>query len=77
MKEPLDKLFEQARMESANWVGSKPGTTVTYDELEKFAELIAQRCIEQCWTVSELESKGWVVSECSKRIRKHFGINDD
>jgi len=41
---------------------------------KKFAELIIERCIEQCWTVSELESSGYVVSECSKRVRKHFGI---
>jgi hypothetical protein len=43
---------------------------------EKFAELIVAECIAQCWTVSELESKGFVVSECSKRIRKHFGVEE-
>jgi len=41
---------------------------------KKFAELLIQECIEQCWTVSELESNGYVVSECSKKIRKHFGV---
>jgi len=45
-------------------------------DLEKFAELIVKECITQCWTVSELESKGFVVSECSKRIRKHFGVEE-
>jgi hypothetical protein len=43
---------------------------------EKFAQLIVRECIAQCWTVSELESKGSVVSECSKRIRKHFGVEE-
>lgn len=43
-------------------------------ELEKFAELIVAECISQCWTVSELEHKGNVISECSKRMRKHFGV---
>jgi hypothetical protein len=43
---------------------------------QKFAELIAEECIAQCWTVSELESNGYVVSECSKRIRKHFGVEE-
>jgi hypothetical protein len=43
-------------------------------DLEKFAELIVRECVAQCWTVSESESKGSVVSECSKRIRKHFGL---
>ena len=42
--------------------------------LEKFAELIIEECIAQCWTVSELEHNGYVVSECSKRVRKHFGV---
>jgi hypothetical protein len=44
------------------------------DGLQKFAELIVEECVAQCWTVSELESRGSVVSECSKRIRKHFGV---
>lgn len=43
-------------------------------KLEKFAELIVQECVSQCWTVSESEHKGYVVSECSKRMRKHFGV---
>jgi hypothetical protein len=41
---------------------------------QKFAELIIEECTSQCWTVSELEYKGDVVYECSKRIRKHFGV---
>lgn len=41
---------------------------------EEYARLIVQECISQCWTVSELESKGFVVSECAKRIRNHFGV---
>ena len=44
--------------------------------LEKFAELIVEECVAQCWTVSELEHKGQVLSECSKRIRKHFGVEE-
>jgi hypothetical protein len=43
---------------------------------KKFAELIVEECIAQCWTVSELESNGYVVSECSKKIRKHFGVEE-
>ncbi len=42
--------------------------------IERFAELIIEECAAQCWTVSELESKGFVVNECTKRIRKHFGV---
>jgi hypothetical protein len=46
------------------------------DELEKFAELIVQECVAQCWTVSEMEHKGDVIFECSKRMRKHFGVEE-
>ena len=42
-----------------------------YDQ--KFAELIINECIEQCWSVSELEHQSAVV-ECVTRIKKHFGI---
>lgn len=49
-----------------------------YDKIKEIqyrtAELIVAECISQCWTVSEMEHKGDVVSECSKRMRKHFGV---
>lgn len=44
--------------------------------MEFFAELIISECAAQCWTVSELESRGFVVSECTKRMRKHFGVEE-
>jgi hypothetical protein len=43
-------------------------------DYKKFAELIVEECVAQCWSVSEMEYKGDVVSECSKRMRKHFGV---
>jgi|LakMenE01Jun11ns_1017448.scaffolds.fasta_scaffold9959551_18 hypothetical protein len=43
-----------------------------YDQ--KFAELIINECIAQCNSVSKLEHQGYVVSECIKRIKTHFGI---
>ena len=53
---------------------------LNYKELDafltKFAELIIEECVAQCWTVSEMEHKGNVISECSKRIRKHFGVEE-
>lgn len=42
---------------------------------QKFAELIVEECVAQCWTVSAIEHKGTVISECSKRMRKHFGVD--
>jgi hypothetical protein len=52
-----------------------PYSSVMID-LERFAELIVEECVSQCWSVSELEHKGRVLSECSKRMRKHFGVEE-
>ena len=43
MNERIKELFDQAKVECFN-MGSKTATTVGYDELEKFAELIVQEC---------------------------------
>ena len=61
------------------WIkAAREDSSETWDSQEqfikRFAELIVRECVEQCWTVSELESKGSVVNECAKRIRKHFGV---
>jgi hypothetical protein len=73
MNERIDELAEQCRIETYGINGEL--LEFGFDA-EKFAELIVKECITQCWTVSELESKGFVVSECSKRIRKHFGVEE-
>lgn len=67
MNERIMKLAEQAGFDLGNGQSYK---------VENFAELIVQECAQQCWTVSELESKGFVVSECAKKIRKHFGVEE-
>jgi hypothetical protein len=71
MNERIKELAEQAGMH--DFVLEAMGIG---EEFEKFAELIVRECIAQCWTVSELESNGYVVSECSKKIRKHFGVEE-
>jgi len=65
MNEHTQKLLEQATYYILG---------VPLVDQKKFAELIVEECIAQCWTVSELESNGYVISECSKKIRKHFGV---
>ena len=67
MNEHTQKLLEQATYYILG---------VRLVDQKKFAELIVEECIAQCWAVSELESKGYVVSECSKKIRKHFGVEE-
>ena len=51
--ERIRELAEQAKAESNQWLGSKPAITVTHDELEKFAELIAAEEREACAKVCE------------------------
>ena len=70
MNERIKELAEQAKAESSQWLGSKPATTITYDELEKFAELIVRECVEVVkWTPSQFPNDEYV-----KNIQEHFGI---
>ena len=72
MNERIRELIKQATTKG-EWSCVNNRYMEEFDK-EKFAELIVEECIAQCWTVSELESNGYVVSECSKKIRKHFGV---
>jgi len=80
MNERIRKLAEQAGFETDRGplIGPTPyikvGGLCVGVPLEKFAELLVEECVAQCWTVSESESRGSVVSECAKQIRKHFGV---
>ena len=66
MNEQIRKLLEQAKTESSQWLGSKPATTITYDELEKFAELIVGECAEFC------DSKNSKL--LGTMMKEHFGV---
>ena len=85
MNERIRKLAEQAKTESSQWLGSKPATTITYDELEKFAELIIRECARvaaqtTCPYDDEDARKTfghtWDVAciEAARDIKKHFGV---
>lgn len=77
MNKLIQELAEQAGFYVANGKIYIPSTSEEITTCQKkFAELIVQECAQQCWTVSELESKGFVVSECAKKIRKHFGVEE-
>ena len=81
MNERIEQLLEQARAECFRF-GSKPATTVGYDELEKFAELIVRECLAQADTLRDsFESEGedqqslgaaWV----GLAIARHFGVKE-
>ncbi len=64
MNELIEKLFDQAKVECFK-MGSKPATTVGYDELERFAELIVKEC-------AEIADKGW--ADPGHQIKQHFEV---
>jgi hypothetical protein len=70
MNERIEQLLEQARAECFRF-GSKPATTVGYDELEKFAELIVRECAEVGNSGDPLQDGG-----IARMIKQHFGIEE-
>ena len=70
MNERIKLLAEQAKAESNQWLGSKPAITITYDELEKFAELIVRECANR---IDYWESRQ---GEHSDDLLKHFGVGE-
>jgi hypothetical protein len=79
MNERIRELAEQAKAESSQWLGSKPATTITYDELEKFAQLIVRECIS---IVDDAERGGsndiWdnAVKFIRRDLQEHFGVKE-
>ena len=79
MNERIRELAEQAKAESSQWLGSKPAITITYDEFEKFAELIVRECANQCdLLLNHKMSSEWArgTHDCSKAIKQHFGVEE-
>ena len=66
MNERIRQLAEQAKTESSQWLGSKPAITMTYDELEKFAELIVRECANYAFSDDQEH----------KAMLKHFGVEE-
>ena len=76
MNERIKLLAEQAKAESSQWLGSKPAITITYDTLEKFAELIVRDCCEVLeQTQDALDRQKWPTPRgCTEYIKEHFSI---
>ena len=72
MNERIKEIAEQAKAESSQWLGSKPAITITYDELEKFAELIVQECQDR--VEHYIRDCGEIGSLPDTVIMKHFGV---
>jgi hypothetical protein len=71
MSERILDLLDQARKECFR-LGSKPATTVGYDELEKFAKLIIEQCgiVGDNWVDNEDDGKNRI----SDKFKEHFGV---
>lgn len=70
MNKRIQELVIQAKVESSQWLGCKPATTITYDELEKFAQLIVQECINALHD-NELWNR-----DISTTLNEHFGVTE-
>jgi hypothetical protein len=73
MNERIKLLAEQAKAESSQWLGSKPATTITYDELEKFAKLIIQECADYIRTNYD----NWDAEPLAFNMERDYGLHGD
>ena len=70
MNEKIKALLVQAKTQVEHGEGCYPATTVRYDALEKFAELIVKECAHVA-----LMSNGNNLHVCDL-IKKHFGVRE-
>jgi hypothetical protein len=74
MNERIKELADETGVKYSLWVGSKPATYMTYDELEKFAELIVKECAH---AIAQHNAKSYQVSQpfsIEQVLTKHFGV---
>jgi hypothetical protein len=76
MNERIKLLAEQAGVKYSLWVGSKPAAYMTYDELEKFAEML----VEECARIGELKEQGYEEYDPDLSVgwymKQHFGVEE-
>ena len=88
MKEQIQKLAEQANIKygaAVDYFYSPATDGVTRQDMEKFAELIVQECVNCCDEVDRL-NKSFIQcydfdpqngpEECIQAIKEHFGVTD-
>jgi hypothetical protein len=56
MNERIKELADETGIKYSLWVGSKPATYITYDELEKFAALVRADEREECAKVADRQN---------------------
>jgi len=74
MNERIKELADEAGVKYSLWVGSKPATYMTYDELEKFAELIVEECLDIVNRHEYSYHEADPLWETAQLIKEHFGV---
>ena len=86
MNERIRELAEQAGLKIKYWKTNPPTPMqilADYEQVDKFAELIVQECIEQCnkkdprpdrYSDWEEFAESRKVRECITSIKEHFGV---
>lgn len=84
MNKLANELFVQARVECFR-LGVRPATTIAYDELDKFVELIVKECAGIATDLSKLYDRKDVgfdvgysmgTARAAEHIRLHFGVEE-
>ena len=70
MNEKIKGLLEQAKKQVEHGEGCYPATTVRYDALEKFAELIVRRVISVYNDTDTFKTSAYD----DRRVLEYFGI---
>ena len=75
MNKQIKSLLEQAKTQVEHGEGCYPATTVRYDALEKFAELIVRECVDiiSPYTV-RMNKPGESYLHPIQEIKEHFGV---
>ena len=74
MNERIKQLADEAGVKYSLWVGSKPATYMTYDELEKFAELIVRECLDIVNRHEYSYHEADPLWETAQLIKERFGV---
>ena len=80
MNERIKQLAEQATIRGEEFLPGDNGhpTSTEYFDKEKFAELLIRECVQVCADRGAHHDglySAWA-DDCSKRIGKHFGVEE-
>ena len=77
MNEKIRELAEQSSLKVNFWKTNPPTpflSLTTYEQLEKFAELIVKECAQVCRDQPEIYALKADRDNCAIAIEQHFGV---